>query len=243
MEDDGSALLIKDGFKYKFNESGQFRFIQDSYYSTEWTYVYYNTSGKITRIANNYGRTIYFTYTGDRITSITGGGTVTYGYDDDGRMTSSTDPMGRTTTYVYDSKNRLTHIYKPSDSTTPFVLNTYDDLDRVASQSVAGHPASSYYFSPIRTEEIDPLGNSEVRWLQRDWRRNKRQVPVKLVDRLGRETTFEYDGWTRNIRTVYPEGNAVEKAYDEKKQRGRRDPVGQGRTEFPDHSIHLPRYV
>ncbi len=58
-------------------------------------------------------------------------GTINYGYDPNGNLTSKTDARGVKTDYVYDALNRVTnraYTNEPSGSETPDVTYFYDNV-------------------------------------------------------------------------------------------------------------------
>jgi YD repeat-containing protein len=58
-------------------------------------------------------------------------GTINYGYDPNGNLTSKVDARNITTSYIYDALNRVTNrVYtnEPSGSDTPDVTYTYDNV-------------------------------------------------------------------------------------------------------------------
>jgi RHS repeat-associated protein len=75
-------------------------------------------------------------------------GTYSYGYDDEGNMTSRTDlASGEYTQYVWDSRNRLTGVLTYTDSTkatlTKEVALKYDAFDRLIGKTVDADGAGS----------------------------------------------------------------------------------------------------
>ena len=114
----------------------------------------FNSDGKLTKITQNNGKYVGFSYTSDsmRITEPTSGMYMTANYNDGGLLTSVTDYTGRTTTfayengnliratnalgesieYVYDENNRI--IEEKNNDGKTFVKNTYDQNSRVIKQ-------------------------------------------------------------------------------------------------------------
>lgn len=168
------------------------------------------SSGKITSVDNGMGRALNFTYTGDQVTSIDDGNgrSVSYSYDVDGNLTQFTDLMGQAHTYEYSSPGLMTKYFKPQNPTDAVIENTYDSLDRVQSQvDIMGHN-HTYYIAGSRSEIVDPVGNSEVRYY------DSNDNEVRIIDALGNVTTSEFDGLGRLVKQVEPEGNYTTWVYD-----------------------------
>jgi len=121
-------------------------------------------SGKLQSVQNGMNRVLSFTYSGDRISTVADGTgrKVTYSYDAAGNLISVKDPLNRTTTFQYDAEGRLAKVFYPAHPKAPVVTNSYDSLGRVAMQSDAKGNTCFYYFSPYRSQEVDPLAKSRV---------------------------------------------------------------------------------
>ena len=102
--------------------------------------------GKATRLSNNEGRWIAFTYDAqDRITRAKDnlGRSVSYAYDANGRLWQVTDIAGDVTTYSYDSVGRMETITDPKGIV--FLRNAFDSSNRVISQTLANDGLYLFY--------------------------------------------------------------------------------------------------
>ncbi len=109
----------------------------------------------------------------DRITKITyaGGITVSYVYDDNGNLSSMTDPTG-TTSYTYDKDNRLLTKTLPGGAQLSY---SYDAVGNLASFTDGGGKVSYSY------NQVNEL--------------------VTLTEPGGAKTTFGYDAKGQRIST------------------------------------------
>jgi RHS repeat-associated protein len=108
------------------------------------------TSGQLTTAVSSTGAQLSFVYgtsgTGaGKITSVTGpAGTVNYGYDASGNLTTVQDIGGHTTTYGYDTSNRLATITDPTGVVQ--ITNTFNTSGQVASQTRASGEVDSFAY-------------------------------------------------------------------------------------------------
>jgi RHS repeat-associated protein len=106
-----------------------------------------NTSGQLTTAVSSTGAQLSFTYnaTGNGVgmlATVTGpAGTVHYGYDASGNLTSVQDIGGQTTVYGYDTSNRMVSITDPTG--VQQIFNTYNSLNQVATQKHASGATTS----------------------------------------------------------------------------------------------------
>ncbi len=126
-----------------------------------------------------------------RITSITDpeGHTRTYGYDARGDLVTSTDQGGAVTHYTYDAAHGLLRVVDPSG--TPQVRNEYDDAGRLIASTDADGRTILYTHDLGAKKEI-------------------------TRDRLGHETTHEYDAAGNVTAIVDALGHRTELGYDDR---------------------------
>lgn len=169
------------------------------------------TADGLSSVGNGLGRALTLAYLNGRVASLSDGNgrVVAFTYDSSGHLTGVTDPNGHTTAFAYDASGRLQKVFKPSRPTEPFVTNTYDELGRVSSQVDASGQTSTFYYAGNRSEDVDPLGHSEVRYF------DERGHTVARIDRSGHQADFTFDGQGRAVAVTMPEGNRVEYAYDQ----------------------------
>ena len=209
-EANGSYLYVsKHGVKFDFDADGKLLTWQDPNGVT--VTLSYGGSGKLQTVDNGMGRTLTFNYTGDQITEVLDGNgrSVSYSYDADGNLSAFTDTEGHATTYTYTAgPGLLTEIFRPSFPSVAFITNTYDTLGRVKEQRSSRNFLWQYLYGVLRTEEINPLGETQV------WEFNRFGRNIRHVDQIGNVTVNEYDGLLRLKRTMLPEGNTIEYEYD-----------------------------
>ena len=120
---------------------------------------------------------------------------VSYAYDDNGNLTSKTDPRGIATTYTYDSLNRVT-LRDYSDS-TPDVTYTYDTLSQNGKGRLTAVSSSglSYAYAGY-----DATGK-----------------PSGATQTIGSQTytlSYLYDLSGHVTKMTYPSGHEVDYNYD-----------------------------
>ncbi len=209
VEVDGSyRIQQKDGVVIDFDTSDNIESWTDPN-GNQVTYSY--SSGVLQTVSTSMGRTLNFTYTGNHLTQVSdnAGRSVGFQYDASDNLTVFTDALLNETTYVYDDPGRITEVFYPADPLDAFVTNTYDQLNRVATQTNAHGDAHDYHYAGVRTEEEDPLGNTKV------WYFNRRGKAELEIDALGNETSHSYDGHLRLTGSTFPELNAIDREYDE----------------------------
>jgi RHS repeat-associated protein len=226
LEDTGSQTFrLKDsrGKFYDFNANGTLSQWSDVFGNkVEFTY----TSGKLTSVASKIGggstsRSLTLSYTGDHITSVTDSASrsISLGYDVDGQLTSYTNPDNNTTTYDYDASNdgRMTELYIPTDQVDPFQITVYDTLGRIKQKTNALDKTWDYYLAGYRAEIVEPNqtdpNNVTQRFSTATWL-NQFGRPVLSIDKLGRQTSSEYDNLFRPTKITSPTGMSTEYEYD-----------------------------
>ncbi|MHC4499518.1 MAG: RHS repeat domain-containing protein, partial [Planctomycetota bacterium] len=226
VEGDGTFLLKNTSGKFSdFNSNGLLTQWSDTHGNViDFTY----TSGKLTQVASKIGgttvsRSLSLTYSGDHISTVTDSASrsISYTYDAN-ELIEYTNPDGNDITYDYDDANdgQLTEIFSPVDQVNPFLTNVYDSLGRVKQRIDANDCTWDLYFAYYRAETLgpaqtdpntDPLTTarfSTVLWA------NEYGRPIRVLDKLGREATTEYDGHQRVKRVVKPSRASVEYSYD-----------------------------
>jgi len=118
----------------------------------------------------------------------------------------------------------LTAIYKPSNSTTPAAQIVYRQNETTESITDAVSQVSTYRSAPRRLDTEDPLGGSTVIYV------DQLRRPTRSIDQLGRETTTTYNDAGQVMRTVAPEGNAIEYLYDPRGNKTQECRIAKGRV-------------
>ncbi|ENX05697.1 hypothetical protein F898_02641 [Acinetobacter courvalinii] len=179
----------------------------------------YNTSGQLSSVTNSLGRAITLNYTGNKISSVTDGSrTVNYVYDASENLTSYKNTLGQITTYQYDLPGRITKFFNPSFPSTAAVTNVYDSLGRVKEQTNAMGQTYLYGFAGSRSFEISPeitkVDGTKEKQLNINYVNAMGQITWER-DPLGRWRQRIYDGQSRVIKQIEPEGNSIEYTYDD----------------------------
>ncbi|MEU6471939.1 RHS repeat-associated core domain-containing protein [Streptomyces massasporeus] len=154
---------------------------------------------------------------------------LTFGYDEEGRLTEETNSSGMPMRYAYDADGRITS-WTDRNSTTYWYA--YDGLGRVVATGGSGDALASTlaYDDASRTtrvndsfghtrvyehndalrlvRETDPLGNVT----QQEWDENLQLVSV--TDPLGHTTRYEYDENGRAVSVTRPDGREVRVGYN-----------------------------
>ncbi|MBI2739224.1 MAG: RHS repeat-associated core domain-containing protein [Rhodospirillales bacterium] len=214
------SLRNKDGAALTFNAAGHIAsWTTPSGAAVSFAYDA-STPPLLTGVSNNLGRSLTLSYNAAKqLTSVSDNAgpprNVTFAYDTEGNLSSSTDPLGNATTYAYTSadggapRGLLSQVFYPS-SPVPFVTNIYDSLGRVAGQTNASGNTWTYFFAGYRSEEDDPVGTQHVLYYNP---RGKALFDIQDYAGLGLVTKFSYDGLDRLSSTVLPGGGGTSYTY------------------------------
>ncbi|MEV0719176.1 RHS repeat-associated core domain-containing protein, partial [Asanoa sp. NPDC050611] len=142
-------------------------------------------------------------------------------YDEAGRLTKETDPLGRITEYGYDVEgNRVSTLARwdgerlsSTEKAKRTIVETYDIVNRRDSRTLgsAGPRYSWQYDAKDRiTAYVDPTGHRAVTYDDEDQVKQVKRVEANL------EETFNYEYDVRgNIKLrEYPDGTRVTATYD-----------------------------
>ena len=190
----------------------------------------YNSSGNLTTVANNLGRSLTLSYSGTHVSAVSDGTrSVSFGYSGD-NLTTATDPLSNQTIYAYDTSGtydtagHLTQVFYPNAPGVPFVTNYYDGLGQVSQQLNANGHTTLFYFAGSRTETVDAVGDRHITY------QTPRSKIVKDAAVLSNSfgdvfndtpqqngivnvTSTQYDGLDRVVLTTAQEGGTVGYAY------------------------------
>jgi len=158
--------------------------------------VGHNEDGLASSIKDGRGQSLTRSYNsrGELTKEVDGRGTLEYGYDKLGRLTSLTDPQGKSLGFGYGPEGDLTKVTRPNGVTT---TNVYNDAGRLAETTSveAGE-------LPTTLESLkygyDAAGN----------------VTSKIDQRLEQETTYAYDPLNRITELNPPGEGATSYGYD-----------------------------
>ncbi|MBE0418271.1 MAG: RHS repeat protein, partial [Coriobacteriia bacterium] len=224
----GFELKSKDGSARLYTSQGWLESVVDRY-GVAITYER-AADGRILRIEGSGGRYVAFTYSVDRISTVTDSASrsVTYGFDGAGDLTSVTDANGETTRYAYDSDHRVLSVAYPRHPDDPAVVNVYAD-DKVTTQYDAhgseltltyGEGAtdmtsnrgftSRHEFDDLfrLTRAVDDAGNAELRTY------NAAGFIDSLTNGRGNTWLFDYDANGNQTSATDPENHQRQAGYD-----------------------------
>jgi RHS repeat-associated protein len=124
------------------------------------------------------------------------GPTTSYSYDNDGNLTSTTDPKGGETTYSYDDADM------PTSSVSP--------LGNVTGCGCASQYTTSYGNDPDGNQHTvtDPLNRTTTTNYNAD------EQPINSTDPAGRETQWQYDANGNLTATIANDNATVKYAYN-----------------------------
>jgi YD repeat-containing protein len=128
----------------------------------------YDSSGRLTRIADPVGRVLQLSYDGaGRLAALTGpaGNVTSYGYDSIGNLTSVTYPDAAVRTYLYENPSlpsALTGIIDENGSR--FATWAYDTFGRAISSEHAGgaNRVAIDFTNPLSPAVTDAIGTSRT---------------------------------------------------------------------------------
>jgi RHS repeat-associated protein len=166
----------------------------------------YSTAGLLVTITDAALRVTTYGYSGNHLTSISGPlGTSSFGYDGNGRITSTTDQVGRVTTYGYDGAGHLTTTTTqgrswastwdaeglPASSTGPDGVTTSAERDafgRITTTRRNGTVTATIVYNPDGSiSATDAVGRTIRLWV------DDMGGAAKEVDALGRINTARRD--------------------------------------------------
>lgn len=202
------VMKTREQVAYNFDSSGR---IATIVFPFGMTITFSYTGDKLTSVSNGLTRTLTLSYTGDYLSSVSDGTGRSVSFSVNGttkNLDSVTDPDSKTVTYIYDQPGRMTQYKLPANPTIAIVSNVYDSLSRVKEQRDAFNNLWKYYFAGSRSEEVDPQNNRSISYF------NRFGYILRDINQVGKETTFSYDGLGRQTKVTYPEGNRVEYTYD-----------------------------
>ena len=197
--------LDSDGVVHAYDTSGRLVRVSDRLgHGLRLAYA----AGHLSTVTDDAGRIVTLTMTGDRITKVTlpDDRAVSYAYTS-GRLTSVTDTRGGVTRFTYDADGRLS---ESSDPLGRQVVTEYDAASgRVTRQTDATGQVASYAWDPTTTTSTmtDPRGG---KWIDV----YSANVRTATTDPLGNTTRYRYDGDLNVTAIDDARGNTTTLAYD-----------------------------
>ena len=201
------TLQERHGNRYVFNADGRLASIVDpSGNTTRLTY----SSGKLTKVENDFEASLTVGWTGERITSVAdnAGRSVAYTYDSNGCMTKVVDSNGKSWTATYDAQSHAL-LTKTNPDGQRTIKNTYNEFRQVTNQvSDIGQTWTFGYASLCEAWDRNPLG----KYLGKKYDSSGR---IRLL--TNRDLTTEeyaYDGHGHKTSTVDAAGHVKSAVYD-----------------------------
>ena len=189
---------------------------------------YFDNEGKVCKIESNNGDTLYVSKNG--IVSSDGTG-ISFVRDEEGRIVSASDGLGRTVYYSYDNAGDLVE-FKNYDNTKVFyeydknhnltaikdsegrivARDEYDENGKlIASIDAEGNRIVYEYDPDLMMQKVtDRRGNSSVYYY------DSNGFVVKTIDAYGNSSTNEYDNNHNLIRKIDENGKETTYQYDDK---------------------------
>ena len=231
---DGYVLTERLGPTYAFDSSGRLVSVSDrSGNVTALTYA----DGRLASVSNSFGAVLDVAWDGDRIAAVSdrAGRRVSYGYDDEGFLTSVIDAAGKTWRMDYDSQTGvLASKIDPEGCTT--VRNAVNSRGQVTNQVLAAGGVTSFgYVEGTAAWDADPHGNRLTRTFDADGRE------LSTVRRSGATSLSASDGHGHVVTNVDAKGGMRVSSYDARDNLVSVDEIGAGlvrRTSFGYDAIN-----
>lgn len=217
------TYVLRHTDTWVFHSDGRLKSVSDR--NGETVTIGYDTATppKMTSVTAPDGRALTFTYTGARITGVTGPSapgtaarSIGYGYDANGNLTTVTDSRGKIWTYGYGTAHRLTTMTSPRGGVT---TNTYDTSGRISKQVAPRTGATTFAYTDqtvgttaYRTTRVtDPTGVVTDHQYVNGWLAGTLVAPGTNGQSL---TTTTYDDAGNALSTTDPTGVTTTATYD-----------------------------
>ncbi len=230
IEGDGYLLTYKDGTKYYFTDTVSKKVTQvKDRYDNAITYTY--QEGNLATASDISGRSLYFAWSNDLLSGIRTSfddRTWSYGYDENGNLTSVTDPMGYTVHYAYNKDNRIKTFTDAEGYSTHISYNADGMAHRVKTDLT--DKSIRYEVAKRQTIFVDYIPDAHNQYNKYVWDEQGRLVEIENVN-TGARTKFAYDDDNNLVYREDANGNAHTYTYDENgNQLSSTDPLGN--TEY-----------
>ncbi|MBZ0171101.1 MAG: hypothetical protein K8E66_01850, partial [Phycisphaerales bacterium] len=130
-----------------------------------------------------------------------------YGYDNQGNVTSVTDPLGRVTVNAYDALNRLLRVTDPGLGQTQYGYNVLDQLTSVTDPR---NLVTSYAYDGLSNLNQQTSPDTGVTQNTYDAAGNL----LTQSDAKGQMTAYAYDALNRITQITFADGSRQSYAYD-----------------------------
>ncbi|NJK65054.1 MAG: RHS repeat protein [Synechococcaceae cyanobacterium SM2_3_1] len=141
-----------------------------------------------------------------QVTDFSTGAVTTRLYDAGGRLKEEIDAFDHSTQYTYDNKGRLRTVTNGRDKTTTY---SYTDTSVTITDPVQRRTTvvSSDYYVPVQMRYPDGT-QKQVQYLFTNNLQEANTYPVRLIDRGGRDRSFDYDTFGR-LKTATDLGSSL----------------------------------
>jgi len=202
-------LKFKDGTEWRFSEYGSLvaMFDRNGNTLTLTRAAGGGLAGNLTKITTPNGRYLTFTYdTSNRITQVADilDRTITYTYDASGRLWKVTNPLTGVAEYTYDASHRLLTMKEPNGNT--HVTNTYDANGRVATQTQADSTTYQFAYTLDGSGNVTQTDVTDPRGYIKRFTFNSAGLTTTITDAVGdalaQTTTYEWQATTNLLLSV-----------------------------------------
>lgn len=214
IDGDGYLLTYKDGTKYYFADTvaKKVTMVKDRY-DNAITFTYQDSN--LASASDISGRSLYFSWSNDLLSGISTSfddRTWSYQYDENGNLTSVTDPMGYTVHYAYNKDNRIKTFTDAEGYSTHISYNTDGMAHRVKTDLT--DKSIRYELAKRQTIFVDYLKDANNQYTKYVWDERGRLVEIENVN-MGTSTKFAYDDDNNLVYREDANGNAYTYTYDE----------------------------
>ena len=209
------TYTVKERTIYTFNSSGKLTTIADL--NGNETTLSYNESGQLQSVTDSAGRSLTFSYNeSGKIASVADstGRKVGYGYNGAGYLDEVTDVRGGTSHYTYDEEGLLLTYEDPRENVV--LTNTYNSAGQVLTQTDGREDETTYSYSTTEstktTDETNPRGYvTEYEYVN--------GILSKRTEAKSTESsatwTYEHDPYTLGVTAATdPNGHTMYATYD-----------------------------
>lgn len=130
-----------------------------------------------------------------------------YGYDNQGNLTSVTDPLAKVTSQGYDALNRLVQVTAPGSTVTQYGHNA---LDQLVSVTDPRSNATTYAVNALNdlTQQVSPDTGTTANIF------DAAGNVLTSTDAKAQVTTYIYDALNRVTQVTYHDNSSVEYGFD-----------------------------